>query len=151
MDTVAAFIASLEGCRLTAYRDATGVWTIGYGHTGSDVIEGTTWTKPMAESALVADIERFRHELATVHHGSPAITVPLSPEQDAAVMSFVFNLGVSAFYRSTLLDYINSRDWFHAVDEFLRWCHAGQPPVPLKGLKIRRLKEALMFMKGSPV
>lgn len=23
-----------EGCRLTAYQDAVGVWTIGYGHTG---------------------------------------------------------------------------------------------------------------------
>ena len=28
-------IKKFESCRLTAYQDAAGVWTIGYGHTGS--------------------------------------------------------------------------------------------------------------------
>ena len=26
-------IEEFEGCRLTAYQDVVGVWTIGYGHT----------------------------------------------------------------------------------------------------------------------
>ena len=29
-------IKKFEGCRLTAYQDAVGVWTIGYGTTNAD-------------------------------------------------------------------------------------------------------------------
>ena len=29
-------VKEFEGCRLTAYRDEVGVWTIGYGITNSD-------------------------------------------------------------------------------------------------------------------
>ena len=31
-------IKKFESCRLTAYQDAAGVWTIGYGHTGLSLI-----------------------------------------------------------------------------------------------------------------
>ena len=35
-------IKEFEGCKLQAYQDAAGVWTIGYGHTYNvrEVIEG---------------------------------------------------------------------------------------------------------------
>ena len=36
-------IKKFEGCRLTAYQDTVGVWTIGYGTTNADkAITGTT-------------------------------------------------------------------------------------------------------------
>lgn len=36
-------IKSFEGCRLTAYKDSVGIWTIGYGTTTADkTITGTT-------------------------------------------------------------------------------------------------------------
>lgn len=46
-----------EGLRLTAYYDNIGkVWTIGYGHTGSDVYAGLTITQETAQSLLDKDI-----------------------------------------------------------------------------------------------
>jgi GH24 family phage-related lysozyme (muramidase) len=38
------FIKGAEACRLTAYLDSTGHWTIGYGHTGPEVVRGMTIT-----------------------------------------------------------------------------------------------------------
>ena len=32
-DKLIAYIRKAEGCRLTAYQDVAGVWTIGFGHT----------------------------------------------------------------------------------------------------------------------
>ena len=43
-----------EGCRLTAYRDTLGVWTIGVGH--AHVAEGTAWTATECDAQLAADI-----------------------------------------------------------------------------------------------
>ena len=46
-----------EGVRVTAYQDVRGVWTIGYGHTGPDVVEGMTITQDQADDFLVEDIQ----------------------------------------------------------------------------------------------
>ena len=43
-----------EGCRLTAYQDTVGVWTIGYGHTGG-VKKGDKITQKEAEEFLLED------------------------------------------------------------------------------------------------
>lgn len=45
-----------EALRLVAYRDAVGVWTIGWGHTGPDVYEGIVWTREQAIVALKKDL-----------------------------------------------------------------------------------------------
>ena len=50
-----------EGCRLTAYKDTLGVWTVGYGH--AHVAPGTVWTQAQADSALDADIAIAVHDL----------------------------------------------------------------------------------------
>ncbi len=44
-----------EGCRLDAYRDTLGVWTIGYGH--AHVEPGTRWTQAQADAQLTADLK----------------------------------------------------------------------------------------------
>ena len=40
-----ALTEQFEACRLTAYQDQVGVWTIGYGHTGPDVTPKLTITQ----------------------------------------------------------------------------------------------------------
>ena len=45
-----ALTQQFEGCRLTAYQDQVGVWTIGYGHTGPDVTPGLTITEEQSKS-----------------------------------------------------------------------------------------------------
>lgn len=87
------FVEGAEACRLTAYRDSGGVWTIGYGHTGPEVVAGLVWTKTQCLAALVADLQVAARRLASVLHPD-AITV-LTEHEYAALISFVFNLGAN--------------------------------------------------------
>lgn len=49
-------IKEFEGCRLTAYRDEVGVWTIGYGITNADKsITGTTIKSGLKISQAIAE------------------------------------------------------------------------------------------------
>ena len=49
-------IKKFEGCRLTAYQDVVGVWTIGYGTTNADkAITGTTICQGLKISQATAD------------------------------------------------------------------------------------------------
>ena len=49
-------IKKFEGCRLTAYQDTVGVWTIGYGTTNADkAITGTTICQGLRISQETAD------------------------------------------------------------------------------------------------
>ena len=51
-----ALIKEFEGCRLTAYRDEVGVWTIGYGITNADKsITGTTVKRGLKISQETAE------------------------------------------------------------------------------------------------
>lgn len=132
------FIKQFEGCRLTTYRCSAGVLTIGYGHTGSDVRDGMTISQNDAEKLLIDDLSKFQTELA------PLVTVLVTEGQFIALMSFVFNLGIGAFKRSTLRRELNAGNIEVAADEFLKWCNAGGEP--LEGLKRRRLAEKELFL-----
>ena len=46
-------IKRFEGCELEAYQDAVGIWTIGYGHTGSDVHKGLKITQAQADAGFL--------------------------------------------------------------------------------------------------
>lgn len=144
----AEFIRQREGCKLTAYQDEGGVWTIGYGHTGPEVVAGLTWTMEQAEAALESDLLKFSNGVRQL------ITVPLTDKQRAALLSFTFNEGLGrsdppvGFAASTLRALINQGDFLGAADQFPRWCVvAGRKS---KGLKIRRLYEAALFLEGTP-
>ena len=52
----ASLIKSFEGLRLTAYQDSVSVWTIGWGHTGSDVTPYMKITEEEAENLLLKDL-----------------------------------------------------------------------------------------------
>ena len=51
----AALIRVFEGIRLTAYQDSGGVWTVGFGHTGPEVVQGYTVTADQAAELLAKD------------------------------------------------------------------------------------------------
>ena len=40
-----------------AYQDEGGKWTVGYGHTGDDVMEGTTMSQSAATAQLGIDLQ----------------------------------------------------------------------------------------------
>lgn len=56
-ELAAAFIACMEGSRLTAYRDSGGVLTIGIGHTGKDITPGLTISASTQAALFYADQE----------------------------------------------------------------------------------------------
>lgn len=77
-----------EGCRLTAYRCPAGVWTIGYGHTGSDVKDGLTITPVKAEQMLKADLAKFEKHVQNFDS-----KYHWNQNEFDALVSFAFNVG----------------------------------------------------------
>ena len=135
------FIKTREGCRLKAYRDSAGVLTCGYGATGSDILPDTVWTQEAADARFAADVTRSQEAVERL------VALSLSDKQQAALISFCFNVGAGALGTSTLLAKVNRRDFIGAAKEFPRWSHAGGQEV--KGLLVRRFEEALLFLQGS--
>lgn len=136
-----AAIRGYEGCRLRAYQDIAGVWTIGVGHTGNDVHPDSHWTQEHADEVLAHDLNRF--ELAV----DSAIGVPLTQGQFDALVSLCFNIGTAAFVNSTLVRLINQRDYRGAACQFVVWNKAGGVFQP--ALLSRRALELWMFARAS--
>ena len=130
------FIEQSEGCKLTAYQDSVGVWTIGYGHT-KGVHAGMVCTQAEADQWLQDDLQAV---YAALHD---LVEVPLSQGQFDALCSFVFNLGAGSLRNSTMLNLLNQGKYGAAQQQFARWNHAGGQV--LAGLTKRREGEAEMF------
>ncbi len=136
------FLKDGEGFRKEAYKDTGGVWTIGYGTIkwlGKPVEQGMTITKKEAELALQADLAWAQTAV------NKLVKVPLSQNMFDALVSFVYNIGESAFMKSTLLRKLNARDYKGAAQQFLRWKFDNGKEV--KGLLNRRIKEKALFEK----
>lgn len=134
-------IKGFEGCRLTAYQDQVGVWTIGYGHTGPEVVPAFTITQDQAEGILKHDLIRFEDGV------NNAVKVSLSQNQFDALVSFSYNLGLHTLQNSTLLKLLNSGDYDGAAGEFVKWDHAGGQVVA--GLLHRRQAEQALFQQND--
>jgi len=131
-----------EGCRLKAYQDSKGVWTIGYGHT-QYVTPGLTCTQEQADTWLMEDIAWAETEVNRLVH------VPLTQNEFDALVDFTFNCGAGNFAHSTLLVLLNHNDHVKAASEFQKWDRCGG--VALPGLLKRRKAEAAMFLLNSTV
>lgn len=84
-----------EGCRLQAYRDAGGVWTIGYGHTGPEVHGGLVWSQAQAEAQLEADIALVEAECAA----RLPFWARLDDPRQEVLANLAFNLGIDGLLR----------------------------------------------------
>jgi lysozyme len=104
-----------EGKRNRAYKDVKGIWTIGVGHTGPEVVEGLVWNDDTIKQVLKQDCSVAERAIKTY------VFVPLTQNQHDALVSFIVNVGVNAFRRSTLCAKINMRDFVGVSNEFNRW------------------------------
>lgn len=120
----------LEGYAASPYRDVVGVLTVCYGHTGSDIVEGKTYTEPECRALLNQDLTHVARQI------DPYITRPIPVATRAALYSFTYNVGVSSFKNSTLLRRLNAGDTAGACNELRRWVYAGGRKW--KGLENRR-------------
>jgi len=128
-------IKKYEGCRLVAYKCPAGVWTIGYGTTvypsGQPVKKGDKCTQAEAESLLDWYVKT-------------QIKLPdgLTNSQKEALRSLIYNIGQSAFDKSSLKKAIIAKDW-KAVYKNWDWVTGGG--AFLKGLAKRRAEELILF------
>ena len=68
-----SLIKKYEGCRTKAYLCPAGVWTIGYGHTGPEVVQGLVWSQEQVDAALKQDLIRFETKVVdydNIYHWS---------------------------------------------------------------------------------
>jgi lysozyme len=129
-----------EGVRLTSYPDpATGgdPWTIGYGHTGSDVHPNMTITQQQAEELLMKDVQKASQAVNSRVH------TDITQDEFDALVDFVFNVGAGNFAGSTLLKKINEGDMEGAAHEFEKWDMAAGKHMA--GLLKRRQAEENLF------
>jgi len=130
-----------ESCKLQAYPDPGSAdgnpWTIGWGHTGKEVIKGLIWTQEQADAALEKSADKFSAGVGSL------LSIPVNQSQFDALVCLAYNIGTGALSSSTLLKMINSGDFEGAAAQFLRW-NKNDGKVML-GLARRRLAEKYLF------
>lgn len=139
-DRGVALIASFEGFRSSPYRDAVGVWTIGYGST--DGVGPNT--PPVTEEQALA---RLKTEVASSYGNAVNnLNLPLTQNQFDALCSFTYNVGVGGIsYTTTVGRNLRARAWAAAADALLAWNKAGGQVLP--GLVRRRQAERALFLE----
>ena len=136
-------IESFEGCLLKASNKLDGVWTIGYGQTGSyygkRVRRGMTTTKALAH-AWLRDHSIKTYETAV----AKAVKVPINQNQFDALVSFAYNVGIGAMAGSTAVRRLNQGDYTGAADALTMWTRCNGKV--LLGLVRRRKEERALFL-----
>jgi len=149
-DKLTQFLMRYEAFRATAYNDANGNATKGYGHllhrgrvNAEDRATGP-WTEEHARRVLSNDIGNAAVglELALVAD----VGRWLSQQHVDALVSWTFNIGVTKARDSTLLRELNSGGFDVVPVELMRWIDPGKPHS--LGLVNRRRAEAYMWLRG---
>ncbi len=139
-----------EGVKYLPYLCPAGVLTVGWGHTGSDIVKSKAYTYKECEYLLDKDLAVFEKSVNSL------IKIPLNNNQFSALVCFVFNLGTSCLNNSTLLKRLNKGDPPNIVarDELKKFINitytdknGKSQKKELDGLKRRRASEIALFTK----
>ena len=128
-----------EGSEPKPYLDPVGIPTVCVGHTGNVNMEHV-YSKEECDTLLRGDLGIAFNAIDKYVH------VPLGDATRAALASFIFNVGVDAFRKSTLLRRLNVGEGVEACPELKRWVYAGGRKLP--GLVKRRSVEAALCAEG---
>lgn len=127
----------------TAEEKLKGIVTIGYGNTfypdGTKVkITDSQITREKAFYILEKTVEKFRIQV------NKYVKTKLTKNQEDALVSFAYNVGIGNFSKSTLLKLVNiNPNDAMIAKEFLKW--NKQAGKELKGLTNRRIKESALY------
>ena len=132
-------IKNFESCKLFAYKadNSEKYYTIGWGHYGADVGKNAIITKETADKLFRNDIKFFEKCV------NSCLKVKVTQSMFNALVSFCYNVGFGAFKSSTLLKYVNKKQFTKASNEFKKWNKCGGKV--LNGLVKRRLLEQTEF------
>lgn len=136
-------IKKWEGCRLTAYQDVVGVWTIGYGTTNSDISITGVEIKRGLQISLATANEWFEKSINKKY--IPKVEkyqsrYNFNQNQIDALTSFAYNIGS--------IDQLtaNGTRTIRQIEEHIQaYCNAGGKR--LQGLYNRRTEELELFKK----
>jgi lysozyme len=131
-----ALIQGFESCKLVAFQDQGGIWTLGWGHT-QGVTPGQTCTQEQADAWFIDDTQSACNAVTRT------VDVPLNQNQFDALVSFTYNVGQGSEANSTLLKLLNQGKYALAADQFSFWNHVNG--VPNAGLTRRRAAEQALF------
>jgi GH24 family phage-related lysozyme (muramidase) len=136
-------IKQFEGCRLQAYQDSVGVWTIGYGTTsadksitGTNIYSGLSISQATAENWLRKSLNNKYAPLVNKYDSKYKWT----QNEFDALISFAYNIG-----SIDQLTASGSRSRATIASKMLEYCHAGGKK--LEGLVRRRQAEHDLFVK----
>ena len=135
----ASFIELYEGYRSNAYKCSAGVYTIGIGHT-KGVKQGDKITRQKAYELFSQDLINTHNDLINL------VKVPINEKQFIALMSFVYNFGMTKCRTYSIFDDINRGDFITAARKFTDYRSPGSASE--KGLTKRRLAEQRLFVSN---
>lgn len=143
-------IEGQEGCRLVAYRDFAGVWTIGWGSTiypdGTRVKQGDSLKNVQeADQLFLLTLKGYESDINRM------VKVSITQNQFDALLSWHYNTGAMTASVCTLRTKLNAGDYMGAADQFLVWNKitdqkTGQHVVSIV-LTNRRKVERQLFIK----
>lgn len=137
-------IAPSESLVTKTYLDPVGILTSCYGHTGPELKLGQTFTVDQCDKVFAEDLIKHDKQLMYV------VKVPFKSDyQHAAMLSFVYNVGIGNFSSSTMLKRLNAGNYDGACLELTRWIYAKGKKLP--GLETRRTKEYQYCMGEVPL
>lgn len=135
------FICACEGFKAAPYQDSVGIWTIGYGtimYPNGTRVKATD--KPVTQ---IQAMEYLKYHVDTFVKAELS-TMKFTQNQYDAIASLVYNIGITAWNKSTLKKRITLGDTDANIrDGFMMWVKAGG--VTVKGLVTRRQHEADMY------
>jgi lysozyme len=131
-------VAYWEGFRQETYLDPVGIPTVCYGHTEKGLVVGETFSFDRCHELLSEDLLKAQAALARM------IIVPLEPNVQASMISFIYNVGAENFRKSTLRKLLNEGRIVDACHELPKWVYAKGKK--LKGLVNRRQAEMKMCL-----
>lgn len=143
-DSTALYLcAKWEGFYAEPYICPAGVVTIGYGTTrypdGAPVrLSDASITEAAARTLLLAEVTHLRDKILVL---TP--TLVAHPDKLGAVVSWVYNLGLTRYRASTFYKRLREGRWGEASKECRRWVYGGGKV--LKGLVLRRAEEAAII------
>lgn len=131
------------GPALKAYKCPAGVWTLGLGETDG-IKPGMTCTADQAWDMLLRDLTTRAEAVKAM------LVLPANENQLGALVSLVYNIGLEAFRKSSVLRLHNKGDFAAAARAFDLWNKARLNGtgklVVLAGLTARRKAEAALYL-----
>lgn len=126
-----------EGKERSAYNDSGGKSTVGVGHL---LTAGEYYPAPLTDEQID---NLLRSDLAIAEEALNACNVRLTQNQFDALVSFIFNIGVSSFMKSTLRQKLVAGELNEVPTQLARWNKVANQVSP--GLVNRRNKEISLW------